>query len=55
MKSLPVTSECAAGAVPQNTLPRFQHCPNIGVDGIEFDVHLSRDGHVAIQHDYLLN
>lgn len=55
MKTLVVASECAAGLFPKNTLPGFQHCQNIGVDGIEFDVHLSRDGHVVVQHDYLLN
>jgi glycerophosphoryl diester phosphodiesterase len=55
MNTLVIASECAAGLFPKNTLAGFQHCQNIGVDGIEFDVHLSRDGHVVVQHDYLLN
>lgn len=50
-----VASECCAGRHPQNTLRGFEFCLESGVDGIEFDVHLSRDGHVVVQHDYLLN
>lgn len=55
MKLQVVASECCAGLHPQNTLRGFQFCLESGVDGIEFDVHLSRDGHVVVQHDYLLN
>lgn len=50
-----VASECCAGLHPQNTLRGFQFCCESAVDGIEFDVHLSKDGHVVVQHDYLLN
>ena len=50
-----VASECCAGLYPQNTLRGFEFCLESGVDGIEFDVHLSQDGHVVVQHDYLLN
>lgn len=55
MKPKIVASECCAGLYPQNTLRGFEFCLESGVDGIEFDVHLSRDGHVVVQHDYLLN
>jgi glycerophosphoryl diester phosphodiesterase len=55
MKQKVVASECCAGLHPQNTLRGFQFCLDSGVDGIEFDVHLSQDGHVVVQHDYLLN
>jgi glycerophosphoryl diester phosphodiesterase len=55
MKPQVVASECCAGLHPQNTLRGFEFCLESGVDGIEFDVHLSRDGHVVVQHDYLLN
>ncbi len=55
MKPKVVASECCAGRHPQNTLRGFEFCLESGVDGIEFDVHLSRDGHVVVQHDYLLN
>jgi glycerophosphoryl diester phosphodiesterase len=55
MKPKVVASECCAGLHPQNTLHGFQFCLESGVDGIEFDVHLSRDAHVVVQHDYCLN
>ena len=55
MKPKVVASECCAGLHPQNTLRGFQFCLESGVDGIEFDVHLSRDAHVVVQHDYRLN
>lgn len=55
MKPKIVASECCAGLRPQNTLSGFEFCLESGVDGIEFDVHLSLDGHVVVQHDYLLN
>lgn len=55
MKPKIVASECCAGLHPQNTLSGFEFCLESGVDGIEFDVHLSLDGHVVVQHDYLLN
>jgi len=50
-----VASECAAGLYPQNTLAGFQYCLDARVDGIEFDVHLSADGEVIVQHDYRIN
>ena len=55
MKTLVVASECGAGLFPKNSIPGFKNCLDLGVDGIEFDVHLSADGHVVVQHDYLLN
>lgn len=55
MKLKVVASECCAGLHPQNTLRGFEFCLSSSVEGIEFDVHLSRDGHVVVQHDYLLN
>lgn len=45
----------AAGLAPENTLPSFSRACAIGVDGIEFDVHLSADGAVVVHHDYALN
>ena len=50
-----VASECCAGLFPQNTMSGFKYCLESKVDGIEFDVHLSSDGNVVVQHDYLLN
>ncbi len=37
---------------PQNTLPAFQKAFEIGIDGIETDVHLTSDGIPVICHNY---
>src|SRR5262245_49168897 len=39
---------------PENTLVAFDAGLAAGADGLEFDVHLSRDGHVVIIHDATL-
>ncbi len=36
---------------PENTLAAFEHGLSLGADGLEFDVHLSRDGVVVVHHD----
>lgn len=36
---------------PENTLPAFQRALDIGVHGIELDVHLTRDGVPIVHHD----
>ncbi|TCL69394.1 glycerophosphoryl diester phosphodiesterase [Hydrogenispora ethanolica] len=36
---------------PENTLAAFGMAVEFGVDGLEFDVHLSKDGEVVICHD----
>lgn len=41
----------ASSRAPENTLASFQAALDIGVDGIELDVHLSRDGHLVVIHD----
>lgn len=41
----------AAGLRPENTLASFAHAVALGVDGIELDVHLTADGHLAVIHD----
>jgi glycerophosphoryl diester phosphodiesterase len=39
---------------PENTVLAFDHGLALGADGLEFDVHLSRDGVVVVQHDTTL-
>ena len=36
---------------PENTLAAFANGLSLGADGIELDVHLSRDGQVVVHHD----
>jgi glycerophosphoryl diester phosphodiesterase len=40
---------------PENTLLAFDHGMSLGADGLEFDVHLSRDGVVVVHHDVTLD
>ena len=39
---------------PENTIKAFDHGLSLGADGLEFDVHLSRDGEVVVHHDETL-
>jgi glycerophosphoryl diester phosphodiesterase len=45
----------AAGHMPENTIVSFRKAFELGVHGIELDVHLSADGHVVVFHDETLN
>ena len=40
---------------PENTLAAFDNGLLLGADGLELDVHLSRDGVVVVHHDRLLD
>jgi glycerophosphoryl diester phosphodiesterase len=39
---------------PENTMAAFDHAVALGVDALECDVHLSRDGEVVVIHDSTL-
>lgn len=41
----------AMGTYPENTMLSFNKAIEMGVDGLEFDVHLSRDGEIVVIHD----
>jgi glycerophosphoryl diester phosphodiesterase len=41
----------AAGHAPENTLVSVETALSLGVDVVEIDVHVSRDGHLAVIHD----
>lgn len=45
----------AKGYVAENTLASFQKAIDLGVDGIELDVHLSSNGKVMVIHDDTIN
>jgi glycerophosphoryl diester phosphodiesterase len=41
----------AAGDAPENTLASFQLALEQGADGIELDIHLTKDGEIVVCHD----
>ena len=45
----------ARGHLPENTLPSFQRALEMGVDTLELDVGVTRDGVVVVHHDRRLN
>ncbi|MFT3795060.1 glycerophosphodiester phosphodiesterase [Flavobacterium sp.] len=51
MKILNIGHRGAKGHLPENTLASFQKAIDLGVDGIELDVHLSSDGQIIVIHD----
>ena len=40
---------------PQNTLPAFQRGLELGADGFETDVHLTKDGQLVLCHNYSID
>jgi len=45
----------AAGLAPENTLAAFRKAIELGVDALEMDLHVTRDGEVVIIHDETLD
>lgn len=45
----------ACGYAPENTRASFQKAIDMGVDGFEFDIQLSKDGHPVVIHDDTLD
>ncbi|MFF5565353.1 glycerophosphodiester phosphodiesterase [Streptomyces sp. NPDC012623] len=39
------------GVEPENTLRSFRHAEQVGMDAIELDLHLSKDGALVVMHD----
>ena len=40
-----------SGAYPENTMLAFRKAAEVGTDGIELDVHATKDGVLVVQHD----
>lgn len=40
---------------PQNTMPAFQKAIDLGADGLETDVHVTRDGALVLCHNYSID
>ncbi len=41
----------ASAERPENTMPAFERAAEIGVDALELDVHVTRDGVLVVTHD----
>jgi glycerophosphoryl diester phosphodiesterase len=54
-RSLIYAHRGGAALRPENTLLAFDHGLSLGADGLELDVHLSRDGVVVVHHDRTLD
>ncbi|MEX1152279.1 glycerophosphodiester phosphodiesterase family protein [Parvibaculum sp.] len=50
-KPLQIAHRGGAGLWPENTMEAFERAIAMGADGIELDVHLSRDGQLVVHHD----
>lgn len=51
LKTLIVAHRGGAALMPENTLSAFENAVKLGVDMVETDVHLSKDGEIIIMHD----
>lgn len=51
MASVVYAHRGASGYAPENTLEAFKLAMDMGADGFELDVHLSRDGELIVMHD----
>lgn len=41
----------ASGYMPENTIPAFEEAIKMGADGIELDIHKTKDGQLVVIHD----
>ena len=55
MKTNVISHRGANFFAPQNTIPAFEKSLEIGVDGFETDVHLTKDGVPVLCHNYTIN
>ena len=43
-----------SGLYPENTMLAFEKALEVGADGVELDVHLTKDGKLVVIHDEAL-
>lgn len=55
IKTPTVIAHRGGSVYPENTLLAFEHSLQIGADVIEFDVHMTSDGHPVIIHDFTVD
>ncbi|MDB5055645.1 MAG: glycerophosphoryl diester phosphodiesterase [Bacilli bacterium] len=54
-KTMVIGHRGAAGEAPENTMVSFQLALKQGAEGIELDVHLSKEGEIVVCHDATLD
>lgn len=45
----------SAGTHPENTMAAFKEAERVGADGVEIDIHLSKDNQIVVIHDATLD
>lgn len=50
-RPLVIAHQGGKGLAPSSTMPAFQKARSLGVDVLEFDVHMTSDGHLVAIHD----
>lgn len=51
MKTMIWAHRGASSYAPENSMEAFKLSHKMGADGIELDIHLSKDGHLVVTHD----
>jgi len=54
-KPIVIAHRGASGYAPENTLASFNKAISLGAEGIELDVHMSKDGYLIVCHDEKVN
>jgi glycerophosphoryl diester phosphodiesterase len=54
-RPLVVAHRGGAALMPENTFPAFDHAVNLGVDWLEFDIEMTSDDQLIVQHDGTVN
>lgn len=52
--ALVIAHRGASGYAPENTMPAFEKSLELGAEGIELDVHESKDGEIVVVHDHTI-
>lgn len=54
-KTLVIAHRGASGYAAENTIPAFQLALDMDADGVELDVHLTKDGVIVVNHDAVID
>ena len=50
-RPLVIAHQGGDGILPGDTMPAFENAVKIGVDVLEMDAHITKDGHIVLMHD----